>query len=80
MYSHIHNVRHIEAYLSTFGYTSADSAIFRILAQLDIFIYIKAYSEPTAFSGIFRYVDILGQFHAPSSGTQEQLMHILNII
>ena len=43
--------------MPTFGYISADSGIFRILAQLDIFMYIKAYSEPIVSSGIFRNVD-----------------------
>ena len=43
----MHNIRHIEAYLPKFGYILADSGIVRILAQLDIFIYIKVYSEPT---------------------------------
>ena len=34
-------------------YVLADSGIFRVLAQLDIFMYIKAYSELMAYSGIF---------------------------
>ena len=55
--------------------------IFRILVQLDIFMYIMAYSEPMASSGIFRTVDIFSQFQARYSGiTQEQFMHILNLI
>ena len=62
IFSHIPNVRHIEVYLPTFGYILADSGIFRVLTQLDIFIYIKAYSEPMAYSDIFRTVDILSQF------------------
>ena len=45
-----------------FGYILADSSIFRILAQSDIFIYKKTYSEPMAYSGIFRTIDIFGQF------------------
>ena len=49
----------IETYLPTFGYALADSGIFRFLAQLDIFMYIKGYSEPIAHSGIFRTVDSL---------------------
>ena len=73
IFIHIHNFRHIEAYLLTFGYILADSGIFRFLAQLDIFIYIKAYSEPMAYSGIFRTV------LAVSDTTQEQFMHILNL-
>ena len=45
-----------------FGYILADSGIFRVLAQLDIYMYIKAYSEPMAYSGIFRTVNIFSQF------------------
>ena len=45
-----------------FGYILADSGIFRFLAQLDIYMYIKAYSEPMAYSGIFRTVNIFSQF------------------
>ena len=48
--SHIQNVRHIETYLPTFGYISANTGIIRMLAQLDIFMYFKAYSDPTAYS------------------------------
>ena len=36
----------IEAHLSTFRYISADSGIIRILVELNMFIYIKTYSEP----------------------------------
>ena len=79
MYSHIHNVRHIEANFPTFGFISADLDIFRILVQLDIFMYIKAYSEPTAYSGLSRTVDIINQFHTRFSGSQEQFMHILKL-
>ena len=44
-------------------------------------MYIKAYSEYMAYSGIFGTVDIFSQFQAHYSGiTQEQLMHILNLI
>ena len=57
IFIHIHNFRHIEAYLPTFGYVLADSGIFRFLAQLDIFMYIKAYLELMAYSGIFRTVE-----------------------
>ena len=46
IFSHIHNVRHIEVYLPTFGYILADSGIFKILAQLDVLMYVKVYSEP----------------------------------
>ena len=57
----------------------ADSGIFRILAQLDIFMY-KAYSELMAYSRIFRTIDIFNQFQARYSGiTQEQFMHILDL-
>ena len=38
----------------------ADSGIFKILSQLDIFMYIMVYSEPMAYSNIF--VDIFSQF------------------
>ena len=44
-------------------------------------MYIKAYSENVAHSGIFRTVDIFSQFQAGYSGiTLEQFMHILNLI
>ena len=44
-------------------------------------MYIKAYSEYMAYSGIFRTVDIFSQFQARYSGiTQEQFMHILNLV
>ena len=72
---HIKNVRHIEAYLPAFGYILADSSIFRVLAQLDIFMYIKAYSKTIAYSVIFWTIYI-----KPVSGTsQEQFMNILNL-
>ena len=52
-----------------------------MLAQLDIFMYIKAYSELMTYSGIFRTIDIFSQFHGRYSGiTQEQFMYILNFI
>ena len=64
-----------------FGYISADSGIFEILGQLDIFMYITTYSEPMAYSGIFRTIDIFSQVQARYSGiTQEQFIHILNFI
>ena len=48
---------------------------------MDIFMYIKAYSENMAYSGIFRTGDIFSQLQAHYSGiTQEQFMHILNLI
>ena len=52
-----------------------------ILAQLDIFMYIKAYSEYMAYSGIYRTGDIFSQFqvHYPEI-TQEQFTQILNLI
>ena len=46
----------------TFGYILVDSGIFRILAQLDMCIYIKAYSEAMTYSAISRTVDIFRQF------------------
>ena len=55
--------------------------MFIILAELEIFMYIKAYSEPMAYSGIFKTIDIFSQFQARYSGiTQEQFMLILNFI
>ena len=42
-------------------------------------MYIKAYSEYIAYSGIFRTVDIFSQFHARYSGITQD-MHILNLI
>ena len=58
----------------------ADLDMFRILAQLDIFMYIKAYLEPMNYSGIFRTIDIFSQFQARYSGIiQEEFMHILNL-
>ena len=81
IFSHIHKLKHIDAYLPTFEYILADSGIFRILAQLDILMYIKAYSEPMAYSGIFITIDIFSQFQTRySSITQEQFMHILYLI
>ena len=44
-------------------------------------MYIKAYSEYMAYSGIFRTGDIFSQLQAHYSGiTQEQFMHIWNLI
>ena len=44
-------------------------------------MYIKAYVELPAYSGIFRTVDIFSQFHARYPGiTQELFMHILNLV
>ena len=44
-------------------------------------MYIKAYSDDMAYSGIFRTADIFSQFQGHYSGiTQEQFMHILNLI
>ena len=51
-----------------------------IKTQLNVFMYIKAYSEYMAYSGIFRTVDIFNQSQAHYSGiTQEQFMHIVNV-
>ena len=61
-YIQLNNVRHIEVYLPTFEYVLVDSGIFRILAQLDKFMNIMAYSEPMAYLAIFRTVDIFNQF------------------
>ena len=61
-FSHIHSIRYIKAYLPIFGYISADSGMFRVLEQWDIFIYIKTHSEHMAYSGIFETIDIFSQF------------------
>ena len=43
-------------------------------------MYIKAYPESIACSGIFRTIDIFSQFQARYRGiTQEEFMHILCI-
>ena len=63
--------------MSTFGYILDDSGISGILAQPDIFMYTKAYSEPIAYSGIFRIADIFSQFQALLM--DRQFMHILNL-
>ena len=69
-----------------FRYISADSGIFRILAQVDTFMYIKVHSERRVYSGIFRTVDKFSQFHARYSGAIHadsepylgRVMHISN--
>ena len=51
------------------------------MAQLDKFMYIKTNSETTAYSGIFRTVDIFSRLQARYPGiTQVQFTHILNLI
>ena len=45
-----------------FRYILVDSEILRILAQLDMFIFIKAYSEAMAYSAIFETIDIVSKF------------------
>ena len=47
--------------MPTFGYILADSGMFKVQAQLDIFMYIKGYLEPMTYSHIFRTVDIFSQ-------------------
>ena len=71
IFSHINNVRHIQAYLPTCGYISASSGMFRILTQLNIFMYINAYSETMAYSGKLK--DIFSQFQAHYSGITQEL-------
>ena len=67
--------------MPTFGYILADSGIFRILAQLGIFMYIKAYSELLVYLGILRTIGKFSQFQARYSGiTQDQFMLILTLI
>ena len=47
-------VRYIEVYLPTFGHFQTNhSGIFRILSQLEIFIYIRVYSKP---NGLFKHI------------------------
>ena len=62
IFNHTQNVRRNGAYLPTLRYISTYLSIFRILAQLDIFKDIKAYSEPMAYSSISRAVVIFSQF------------------
>ena len=63
-----------------FGYILADSSIFRILAQVDTFMYIMVYSEPRVYSGTSRTIDKLSQFRTQYAGiSQDQLMQILNL-
>ena len=57
-YTQSYDLGYIEVYLSTFGYILADSGIFRILAQLEMLMCIKVYSEPMAYSAIFKTADI----------------------
>ena len=58
--------------------------IFRMIqAQLSLFMYIKAYSEPMAYSGIFRIADIFSQFqtkaiHAYSEPYLSRFRHTYN--
>ena len=67
--------------MPTFWYILVDSGIFRILAQLDIFMYIKAYSELLVYLAIFRTIGKFSQFQARYSGiTQDQFVFILALI
>ena len=66
---------HIRVYFGRFRH------IQNSLAQIGIFMYIMTYSEPMAYFGIFRTIDICTQFQARCSGiTQEQFKLILNLI
>ena len=56
------HVKDIFKTLHTLKHISPHSGIFRVLVQLDIFMYVKAYTKPMASSVIFRTVDILSQF------------------
>ena len=64
IFSHIHNIRHIETYLPAFGYISEDSGIFKILAQKYSCILrhiqnpwlIQLYLEPQRYLAGFRQV------------------------
>ena len=62
IFSHVQNVREIKVYLPTFGFILADSGTFRTLAQLGIFMCIKAYSEPMVYSAILTAADIFSKF------------------
>ena len=67
--------------MPTVGYILADSGIFIILAQLDIFMYIKEYSELIFYASIFKTMDLFSQFQVRYSGiTQDQFMLIVNLI
>ena len=67
--------------MPTFEYILTDSGIFRILSQLELCMFIKAYSELLVYLGIFRTIDKFSQFQARYSGiTQDQLMFLLNLI
>ena len=81
IFSHTHNNIHIEVYLPTFGCILENSGIIRIAAQVDIFMYIKTYSEPTPYSEIFRTIERSSLFQARYSGiNQEQFLDILNLV
>ena len=81
IFSHTHNNIHIEVYLPTFGCILENSGIIRIPAQVDIFMYIKTYSEPTPYSEIFRTIERSSLFQARYSGiNQEQFLDILNLV
>ena len=70
MFGHIDNVRYIEAYFPTFGYTSEDSEIFGILAQLGLFVYIQEYSEQLKYLASFRhYSRVAHSYSVPFLGS-----------
>ena len=57
------------------------NTIHHTYAELDIYMYIKAYSEYMADSGIFGTVHIFSQSQSRYSGiTQEQFIHTLSLI
>ena len=63
IFSHTHNVRHIEGYLPPFKYILGRFRHIQNLGAVRHFIYIRAYSERMAYSGMFRTVDIFSHFH-----------------
>ena len=77
MFSHIHSVRHSEIYLPTFGYIWADQPYSEswLIFMLDIFLYIKLYSEPMTYLGIFSTAGIFSQFQAHYSGAINYLIN-----
>ena len=74
IFSHIYNVRYIEAFLPIFGNILADSGILRILAQLDIFVYIQDYSEPLKYLASFGHYS--RAIHAYSGRYLDRFRHI----
>ena len=64
----------MEVYFPTFGYFLADSKVFRILAQLNKFLFIQVYSEPLKYLANFRHYS--RATHAYSERYLGRLRHI----